>query len=153
MLPQIIMTYTISSDTQDSTNTQNPVDFDNNVELGDNKAELASLQGFWDFLFHRDDYEQYVPPNDPVNPFSDSKGACKGHEQDNRIIHVTCEGPEVDSDPPTSSFESVVNCDGGKFGYDHSLKLFYFVKSFQIFCCIYTGPFLINFIMIDLFNM
>lgn len=51
--------------------------------------------------------------------FLEPNGACKGYSV---AIHVTCEGPEVDYDPPESAgspespvFAFVLDCTGGRF--------------------------------------
>lgn len=103
-----------------------PVD-DNLVAAVDNLQNLDE----YDTIDHRisdnilqDGIEilKSIPPQPPraedtlsdlERQFAEPQGACKGFSG---AIHVTCEGPEVDTDPPKSGVLAfVLNCNGGRF--------------------------------------
>ena len=106
---QIITAYTIPFDTQDST------------DLID--TTIAQIPTYPDNI-------QPVKFEDRLSPlerqYAEPRGACKGYDG---VIHVTCEGPEVDFDPPVNqNFYVVLNCDGGEF----DVFFFYFFPFHEI---------------------
>lgn len=59
--------------------------------------------------------------------YAEPKGACMGYKK--RVIHVTCEGPEVDFDTPVDqSFWVVLNCEGGEFDVFYLFVFSLFMK-------------------------
>lgn len=93
---QIITAYTIPFDTPDSTDL-----IDTTV------AQIPT---------YPENVPRPVPWDDQSSPlerqFAEPNGACKGYDG---VVHVTCEGPEVDFNTPEAQyFLEVLNCDGGE---------------------------------------
>lgn len=122
-LPQIILAYTIPSDTEDPTELQSP-------DLGGNGHQVSGISTQdWS------DWTNYGFPSDPADSqqplpeLAEPNGACKGYLEP---VHVTCKGPEVDTDPPGSYFQYVLNCMGGKSDFFYSLEKSFALMSFPI---------------------